>query len=181
MNLPWFMYSPSPVTLFQYGILIWIFWGYFLKVATYKKHPRILAAVDAALLVAFFVVLTDSFWCMLCVLKWLPLFPGDAIQIYSSLGRDLLAAALFGIMICDHLKKGVLQFSKTVIFWLLLSLSFQIIWFSFSPSPAYTDFTFAWRHGYPPAFVLAAFILSHFIMRIPLWLALLNTRSDLWK
>lgn len=181
MQLPWFMYSPSPISLMQYAILAWIFWGYFLKNVQYSRHPRIMAALDAAFTVAFFVVITDAFWCVFCVLKWLPLFPGDALQIYSSLGRDLAAAALFGIIIFDHFKSRVLEFSRTVMGWLILCFGAQAIWFDLAPSPAFTDPTFAWRHGYPLEVVLFTFLISHFLMRIPLWLALLNTRMDIKK
>lgn len=178
VNMPWFMYSPSPVSLLQYAVLAWIMWGYLLKAAKYKKHPRILAAIDAFFVIAFFVVLTDIFWCMFCVLKWLPVYPGDALQIYASLGRDIMAATLFWVFSWDHFKSGILNFSGAVKFWLLISFISQALWFLLAPSPAFTDFTFAWRHGFSGEFVLAAFIFSHFIMRIPLWLAIINTRME---
>lgn len=181
MQLPWFMYSPSPVSFLQYAILAWIFWGYFLKNVEYKKHSRIMAAIDGLFLVAFFVVLTDSFWCIHCITTWLPLYPGSILQIYSSLGRDLAAAALFGLMIFDQFKSGILQLSKTVIGWLLLCFVSQWLWFSLAPSPAFTDYTFAWRHGYPLEVILLSFFISHFLMRIPLWLALINTRMEIRK
>ena len=179
--VPWFMLSPSPVSLIQYAVLTWILWGYLLKAVKYKKHPRILAATDAFFIVAFFVVLTDSFWCLFCVLKWLPLYPQDALQIYSSLGRDLVAAVLFWIFIWDHFKTGVLNFSKSAQFWLIICFVSQALWFWLAPSPAFTDYTFAWRHGFSSEFMLVAFAFSHFIMRVPLWLALLNIRVKLLK
>lgn len=176
MNLPWFMFSPSPVSLIQYAVLTWIMWGYFLRTAKYKKHPRIMAAIDGFFLVAFLVVLTDSFWCVFCILKWLPLYPQDALQIFSSLGRDLLAAALFGIFLLDHKKAGVINFDAPVKFWLLISFISQGAWFLLAPSIIFTDYTQAFLQGSSLEFILAAWIWSHFIMRIPLWLALLNTR-----
>lgn len=181
MQLPWFMYSPSPISLIQYTILAWIFWGYLLKNVQYSRFSRLLACIDGFFIVAFFVVLTDGFWCTFCMIRWLPLFPGDAFQIFSSLGRDLAAGLLFGIMIWDHFKSRVLNFSFPVIFWLAVCALIQILWFFFSPSPAYTDHTFAWRHGYPLEVVLLTFFISHFLMRIPLWLALLNLKVELKK
>jgi len=179
--LPWFMYSPSPVSLIQYAVLTWIMWGYLLKAATYERHHRILAATESFFVVAFFVVLTDSFWCLFCALKWLPLYPGDALQVFSSLGRDIAAALLFFIMIFHHFRSGVIQINKSVIFWLLVSFGSQALWFFLAPSPSFTDFTYAWRHGSSPEFVLAAFVFSHFIMRIPLWVAIFKTRRELLK
>lgn len=181
MSLPWFMYSPSPVSLMQYGILTFILWGYMLKAATYRKHARLMAAIDAFFTVAFFVVFTDSFWCLFCILKWLPLYPGDALQIYSSLGRDLLASGLFGLFIWDHIKAGVLNLNKNVYFWLIVSFVAQAFWFYLAPSITFTDYTQAWLQGYDSSAVFLVFLISHFLMRIPLWMALLNIRSDLLK
>lgn len=181
MNLPWFMFSPSPVSLIQYAVLTWIFWGYFLRAAAYRNHSRILAAIDSFFLVAFFVVLTDSFWCVFCILKWLPLYPQDTLQIFSSLGRDLLAAALFWIFLIDHKRAGVFTFDGSVKFWLLISFISQGAWFFLAPSIIYTDYTQAWIQGSSLEFVLAAWIFSHFIMRIPLWMALINTRRQMLR
>jgi len=179
-DIPWFMLSPSPVSLIQYAILTWIMWSYFLRAGKYEKHSRILSLIDSFFVVAFFVVLTDAFWVSFSILKWLPLYPQDALQIYASLGRDLLAALLFGMFIWDNLKQKVISFNFSVIFWLCISFLFQAAWFFFAGSPGVTDYTFAWRHGYPLEFVLIAWSLSHVLMRIPLWAAIMKTRSPFY-
>lgn len=179
MDVPWWMLSPSPVSLIQYAVLIWIFWGYMMRTVKYEKHGRILAFCEAAVIVFLFVLVTDSFWCFFTAMRWLPLFPGDALQIFSSLGRDLLAAGVLGMFIWDRFKERVLDFNIRAHFWLMICFVSQAAWFLLAPSPAWTDYTYAWRHGSDIGIIMGSWILSHWIMRIPLWLALVNIRRKL--
>jgi hypothetical protein len=175
MDVPWFMLSPSPVSLIQYAVLTWIMWGYLLNNVAYKKHPRIMSAIDGFFVAAFFVVLTDAFWVIFSLIKWLPLYPGDLSLLLMSLGRDLGAALLFGLFIFDHFKSGVLQW-RIPVFWILISFVVQFLYFCGSSSPAFTDYTYAWRHGSDIGIIIVSWIFSHFILRIPLWIAIINTR-----
>ena len=177
--MPWFMLSPSPVSLIQYALLTWILWGYFSRAVNYKRLPRLMSFLDAFFVVAFFVCITDAFWCSFTMLKWLPLHPGNAFQIGSSLLRDLMGALLFFLFIGDYFRQKVLTFNSSVTFWLLICLLSQALWFWLAPSPAFTDYTYAWRHGSDAWIIVGSWILSHFIMRIPLWIAILKTRIDL--
>lgn len=171
-DVPWFMLSPSPVSLIQYAVLTWIGSRY-LRARIEYKHPRIMSLVESFLVVAFFVVLTDSLWAGLCALKFIPMFPQDANQIIFSFLRDLVGALLFFLLIGNGFRTGVLSLNKYVGAGLYLCLNTQIIWFTLAPSPAYTDYTFAWRSGYSLEFILAGFFLSHFLMRLPLWLSII--------
>ena len=177
--VPWFMLSPSPVSLIQYAVLTWIMWGYLSRNVEFKKHARLHRLINSFFIVAFFVVLTDAFWVLFSILKWLPLYPGDALQICSSLGRDIMGAALFYVMIGGYFKQKILHFNSSVIFWMCVCFISQAAWFFFSPSPGFTDYTFAWRYGYPVEVVAGSWFLSHFIMRIPLWFAILKTRNKI--
>lgn len=181
MNVPWFMLSPSPVSLIQYAALTWIMWGYTSKSVKYPKHGRILSLLDAFFVVAFFVCITDAFWVVLTIVKWLPLHPGSALQIFSSLGRDVVSALLFGLLICDHFKSGKLNFIPSSLFWLGVCAAAQSIWFFLAPSPVFTDYVYGWRHGAEAGIIMGSWILSHFIMRIPLWLAIIKTRREIFS
>jgi len=174
------MLSPSPVSLIQYAVLTWILWGYFSRAVNYKRLPRIMSFLDACFVVAFFVCITDAFWVSFTILKWLPLHPGDSLQIFSSLGRDIMGALLFYLFIGGYFRQHILKFDSPVKMWLLICFLSQAAWFWLAPSPAWTDYTFGWRHGADIGSIVGSWILSHFVMRIPLWVAILKTRIDLW-
>jgi len=171
-DVPWFMLSPSPVSLIQYAILTWIGSKYLLQRVDYK-HPRIMSLIQSFLVVALFVVITDSFWAGLCAIRFLPMFPQDAQQITSSFVRDVVGALLFFLLIGNYFRTGVLNFGIYVKAGLHLCLQSQAIWFLLAPSPAFTDYTFAWRYGYPLEHILAAWLLSHFLLRLPLWMSII--------
>jgi len=179
-DVPWFMFSPSPVSLIQYVILSWILSRYLLKKVKYNRVPCIMSMIDSFFVVAFFVVVTDGFWCLFCIFRWLPLFPDDLVQIVSSFFRDVAGAALFFLLIGGYFRNGVLNFRRTVP-WLFVCFVSQGLWFLLAPSPAFTDYTYGFRHGYSFWVVAGSWILSHFVMRIPLWIAILKTRSKLLK
>lgn len=179
VDVPWFMLSPSPVSLIQYAVLTWIIGDYLLKNIEYRRAPRVMSLIEGFFVVAFFVCITDAFWCSFTMLKWVPLHPGDAFQIGSSLLRDLVAALLFFLFIGDYFRQKVLNFSSSVSFWLLICFVSQAAWFWLAPSPAFTDYTYAWKHGYPWISICFSWAISHFIMRIPLWIAIIKTRREL--
>jgi len=172
-DVPWFMLSPSPVSLIQYVILTW-FGARYLRERIDYEHPWIMSMVHSFLIVALFVVLTDCFCAGLCALKFIPIFPQDADQILFSVARDIVGAILFYLLIGGFFETGVLSFDLNVKVGLLLSLVSQAVWFQLAPSPAYTDYTFAWRYGYSLEFVLGIWMLSHFIMRFPLWISIIS-------
>lgn len=171
-DVPWFMLSPSPVSLIQYAILTWMGSKY-LRARIDYKHPRIMSMVQSFLVVALFVVITDSFWAGLCALRFIPMFPQDALQIIFSFVRDVVGIILFFMLIGNYFRTGVLSFGLYVKAGLLLCLISQALWFGLAPSPAFTDYTFAWRYGYSLEHILIAWLLSHFIMRLPLWMSII--------
>ena len=170
----WFMLAPSPVSLVQYAILTWFLSRYLIKKVEYRRAPQLFSLIDGFMIVALFVLIGDLFWCLFCILKWLPLFPWDLIQIVTSLLRNVVGIILFFLLIGDHFFNGVLTFGRSVKFWLLIMFLSQGIWFLWAPSPAYTDYVFAWRHGYSFETIFTSFLLSHFVMRIPLWMSIFS-------
>lgn len=182
--VPWYMLSPSPVSILQYLILSWIVSRHLIKTVEYKRFPQLLSFVDGFMIMGFFVVLCDAFWCIFCALKWLPLFPQDLIQILSSFARDAVACFMLFLLIGDYFLNGVIRMKRGS--WILLGFCILSLglWFLLAPSIAYTDYTFAWKAGYPLSFVFTDFVFSHFLMRIPLWLlivSVLNTRRKFHK
>ena len=175
LDVPWFMLSPGIGSLSQYAVLTWILSRHLLKTVNYKRAPQLLSLVEGFMIVAFFVVVTDAFWCFFCALRWLPTFPQNLLQIVSSFFRDVAAAALFFFMIGGYFRNGVLNFKK-IMPWLLLCFVSQGIWFLLAPSMPYTNYIYAYRIGFPSDFVFGSFILSHFVMRVPLWISIFKSR-----
>ena len=179
MNVvPWFMLSPSPFSIAQYLILAVIV-SRMLKAVKYKKPSQLFRFVDAVLVVGLFVLIGDLIWCAFCILKWGPLFPGDLLQISASFFRDLIGIFLLVLLVGDHFRSGgVLHFSSHVFAFIYLMVVFQGLWFLWAPSPAFTDYTFAWRNGSSLSVVIGSFLISHIFMRIPLWLSILSIRRE---
>lgn len=174
-EVPWFMLSPSPISLLQYAILSWILSRHFLKTVEYKRDAKLFSLLDGFFVTAFFVLLGDIVWSVFCAVKWLPVYPGDLQQIFSSILRDLLGLLLFWMFIAGYFKEKVLSFSRDVKTYLICMVLMQGVWFWIAPSPAITDYTFAFRHGYPLHIVLGSLFLSHFLIRIPQWIAIKKT------
>lgn len=126
--------------------------------------------IDGFFIAAFFVVFTDAFWAGFCALRWVPLFPQDLDQILFSFWRDIVGCLLFFLFMPIR----ALKFGSKVKFGLLICFVSQGLWFLLAPSPAYTDYAFAWRHGFSLEFIVSSFIFSHFIMRLPLWFTIIS-------
>lgn len=164
-ELPWFIFTPSPVSLIQYAILSWYCSRQLLKTVEYKRFPRLLSLIEGFFAVAFFVVLGDALWAGFCALKWIPMFPQDAWQIIFSFWRDVVGYILFFLF----MPIKAMRFSFRVKLGLLVMAASQAIWFLLAPSPVFTDYAFAWRHGASLEIIFGSYLLSHFIMRLPLW------------
>lgn len=173
-DVPWFMLSPGPVSLVQYAILVFIGYRFFLKNVEYKRLSKIMALTDSTILVGLFVLGTDAVWCAACGLRWAPLFPQDTWQITSSFLRDIVATAFFFLFVGDYFRKGTLKVSFQTTCGLFMCVMVMALWFGLAPSIAYTDYIQAYKNGYSAQFILADFIFSHFLTRIPLWIAFIG-------
>jgi hypothetical protein len=171
VDVPWFMLSPGPASLAQYAILTFIGYRFFTKNVQYKRFSKLMALTDSAILVGLFVLGTDAVWCVACGLRWVPLFPQDTWQITSSFLRDVAATVFFFLFVGDYFRKGTLRFTFQTKYALLLCVVEMALWFGLAPSIPYTDYIQAWKLGYPAQFIIADFIFSHFLTRIPLWIA----------
>jgi hypothetical protein len=170
-DVPWWMLSPGPVSIAQYAILTLIGYRFFSKNVQYKRFSKLMALTDSAMLVGLFVLGTDTVWCAACGLRWVPLFPQDTWQITSSFLRDVVAVAFFFLFVGDYFRKGMLKVSFQTKYALLVCVVVMALWFGLAPSIAYTDYIQAFKRGYSAQFILADFVFSHFLTRIPLWIA----------
>lgn len=170
-DVPWFMLSPGPVSIIQYVILTFIGYRFFIKNVQYKRLSKLMALTDSAMLIGLFVLGTDAIWCVACGLRWAPLFPQDTWQITSSFLRDLVATVFFFLFVGDYFRKGTLRFTFQTKYALLVCAVVIALWFGLAPNIAYTDYVQAFKNGYSTQFIMADFIFSHFLTRIPLWIA----------
>jgi len=170
-DVPWFMLSPGPASIAQYTILTLIGYRFFTQNIQYKRFSKLMALTDSAMLVGLFVLGTDAIWCAACGLRWTPLFPQDTWQITSSFLRDIVAAVFFLLFVGDYFRKGTLKVSFQTKYALLVCVVVMALWFELAPNIAYTDYIQAFQNGYSTQFILADFVFSHFLTRIPLWIA----------
>lgn len=167
-EVPWFMLSPSFVSIAQYLVLTWL-------VYRHIEGSKLKRFVLGFMVVAFFVLIGDAIWAGFCGLKWIPMFPSDAEQISFSFLRDLCGILLMIFMAGDLFLERKLRFDAITFTAIATGLIMQFVWFAYAPSPAFTDYTFAFRHGYSFDVVLTAWLLGHWIMRIPIWIAIWST------
>lgn len=165
-----FVFTPNPFSLIQYAILAWVVSRQLLKTVKYKRAPGFFSWIDGLFIVAFFVVIGDAFWAGWCALRFVPMFPNDLDQILISFFRDITAIVFFYMV----MERKAVYISRNVVIGLFVVGASQFVWFFLAPSPAYTDHTFAVRHGFPLVHVLAVYSISHFFMRLPLWFTILQ-------
>lgn len=168
------MLSPSPLTMIQYIILIWIGYRFFIRNIMYKKFSKLMALCNSAFVVGLFVTITDTVWCAFCAFKWVPVYPQDTWQIICSFLRDIVGIVFFYLFIGNYFNHDLLKFSIVTKVSLLVNIMLMGLWFYLAPSIAYTDYIQAWKLGYPTSFIISDLFLSHFLMRIPLWIAFIT-------
>lgn len=165
-----FVFTPNPFSILQYIILSWIVGSQLLKQIKYKRMSRIFSWIDGFFIVGFFVVVGDAFWAGWCALRFVPMFPDDLDQILISFFRDITAILFFYMV----MERKAVHFSRKVVLGLFVIGASQFAWFFLAPTPAWTDHTFAVRHGYPLDHVLLVYSISHFLMRLPLWFTIIQ-------
>ena len=111
-------------------------------------------------MLGFVVVLLDAVWVVVCGLRFGPMYPDSVPQLLACLFRDISIVALCYIFVKDYLQQRA-QF-RTLIYF-VACIVFMAVWFTLAPSPAYTDWTFALRNGYPVETVVTSFLISHVV------------------
>lgn len=170
LELPWYMKSPSPWTLAIWLILT--IWGSRILVKQiHYRRPRLawlLAFVDSALILGFLVLITDLLWCVACGLRFGPYFPfyPDVYGLILAAARDVAGLVFLGLMVWDNFKQRILAFSTLSYLSLAGYVVFLACWFCLAPDPSFTDWTFAFKYGYPATRVLQDFLISHVLGRL---------------
>lgn len=154
------MLSPSPFTLIFYvalaayaSVKLYRIYGH-----NYRKVKALAIVSDAVFLVGFVVLTLDTVWIIICGLRFGWQYPESVLQLVACLFRNLGIVTLCYVFEKDYLKERATQWTFITF---CLNVAFMGVWFWLSPSPAYTDWTFAFKNGYPLSTVLTSFLISH--------------------
>jgi hypothetical protein len=163
--IPWWAKSPSPFSILFYLLLL---------AYGHRKLPKpeegfrsyIVRLTSIFFLIGIPVLICDLHWVIACILRFGASYPDSVLQLVFCAVRDG-----FGAFFCYYLThtffiKGYLNLSKRFYWFLGLNMVFITFWFMLSPCPAYTDWTFALRYGFPPRVILTSFLISHVLGRV---------------
>lgn len=160
-SLEWYMYSPSPFTLAYWIILTLV--GYYKLRGRVKYKRWINCMSDSAFILGFTVLIGDLVWCFCCLFKFGVLFPADVPSLIVCLVRDMLLILFSYSMIHEYFNWKIIGLQQKFVNAFFWNLLFMVLWFGSAPSPAYTDWTFAYRYGLPLTLVNFSFVMSHVI------------------
>jgi len=128
-----------------------------------RKRDYLLAFTDAFLIVGFIVLFTDTQWIIASGLRFGWQYPDSVLSLIFAGGRNVAGIVLCYLLIGNYFKQGTIKFAQSTFLVLAANIGFLILWFLSSPSPAFTDWTFAIRHDYPLSVVLFSFFISHVV------------------
>jgi len=135
----------------------------FKDLVVMRKRDYLLAFTDAFLIVGFVVLFTDTLWIFASGFRFGWFYPDSVLQLVFAGGRNVAGLVLCYMLIGNYFKQGILKFTETTALVLFMNVSFLIFWFVASPTPAFTDWTFAIRHDYSTSIVLLSLFVSHVI------------------
>ena len=161
LEVPWFALSPSPFSIIFYLILTAYAYRKIKDVRAHDFKKKIVTFTDALLIVGFVVVYLDTFWIAACGLRFGWFFPDSVLQLLFAFGRNIAALILCYMLIGNYFKQKKLEITKWAKFWFFYNIVFLSLWFLISPTPAYTDWTYAIRHNYPLSTIITSFLTSH--------------------
>jgi len=171
---PWFYRSPSPWSLIFY--LIMTLYGYRkLKGIDYARWPgpagsllaRLVRLTDAFAVFALIIMVQDTLWLTFNTVRWWPEYHQYMdFSYFACFLRNGAAAALFFIMTVDKYGQAWRFNRKTFAAFLVQCGVLGIVFFILAADPGMTDWTYAIRHNQADEKILAAFLLSHVIMKI---------------
>lgn len=162
-EIPWWALSPSPFTLAFWLVLTAYGMKQLLRKVEYKRWRYYHAFGEASSTVGFIVLLLDLCWVVVCALRFGSMFPNSMMQLALAGLRDLVGVIFCYLLIGNYFKTNVLHFKTSTILLVLVNWLFLAVWFIFAPSPAYTDWTFAIKHGYSVGVVALSFLVSHVV------------------
>lgn len=159
-DVPWWALSPSPFSITFYIVLIAFAADRFLAASSYRRLKFLAALTDAFFLVGLVVLSLDTVWVLCSGLRFGALHPEGLRQLAFVAGRNVA-----GIVLCLILVGGyftwLLKFGKTSLLAFAVNVGFMATWFALSPSPAWTDWTYAIRYDYPFTVMFTSFLVSH--------------------
>lgn len=162
MVLPWWALSPSPFTAIIYLALVIYGTRKLLKLREYKRLKYVVAFSDSAFILAFLVLLLDTFWIIFCGLRFGWFFPDSVVGLVLAGARNLVFMAVCWLLVGRYFE-GLLKPRALTFILFCANLTFLGLWFWLSPTPAYTDWTFAIKYDYPLSTVATSFLTSHVI------------------
>lgn len=149
----------------------------FADLVILRKRDYLLVFTDAFLIVGFIVLFTDTLWIVASGLRFGWFFPDSVLPLVFAGGRNMAGLVFCYMLIGSYFKQGIIKFSRWTWNYLLINSLFFVFWFWASPSPAWTDWTYAIRHSYPENVVITSFLFSHIIGRFLVTLIF----TSLWK
>ena len=174
IDLPWWVFSPSPFTIAFYIVLISISARILRRRIHYERFPRISAITDSFFILGFFVLFADLLWVIVCALRFGMLFFDSLPQLLMCGGRDSVGMFLCSYWVKEAQKRCVINIDQRTSRLLFAYAVFLVIWFLLAPNPAFTDWTYALRHNYPCETVILSFSISHILGKFLIGCAFLS-------
>lgn len=169
-EVPLWALSPSPFTIAIYFLMAYWASRKLLDRTDYKRFKRVTAFLDAGFILGIIVLVSDCVWILTCLIRFGSYYPGSIKQLIICLGRNLAGIIFCFLLTYDLFSYEKIRITKTTIILLHLNFLFLFVWFLLSPSPAYTDWTFAFKNGYSLTVCLTSFLISHLIGRLLIFL-----------
>lgn len=123
---------------------------------------KIIVYFDALMVLGFWVLIGDIFWCVACYLRFASTYSGGN-QLLISILRNFAGVIFCYLSVKNLFRSKKVRFDFGVFIGLLLNFMFLVVWFMSAQTPAFTDWTYAIRHGYPFNMILTSLMLSHVI------------------
>lgn len=167
--MPWWAFSPSPFSLIFYAILIAYATAKMLKRNTYRRTgiwKVIVAFTDGFFALAFLVLLTDLLWIVGSGLRFGGMYPESVLQLVLCAFRNIFGLIGVNYITSKFFDYGLLNVTKWTTILFYVNVLYLVLWFTLSPSPAYTDWTFAIKYDYPLQIIVQSFLTSHIVGRV---------------
>lgn len=180
--MPWWMKSPSPFTIAQWILLTFLggFYIYFKGFhAPTSRHKLYLLSCVAATL-GFVVLSSDFVWSLGSLLRWHTIHPDSVLQMIYILLRDVAGCVFCLFLMAPLIHDNYVTWTRLTTGLWIGNVIFFILWFGLASSPAWTDWTYAFKRGLPWIFIWKAFFISHVVGRVitsGIYLSLFNRKK----
>lgn len=173
-DLPWWALSPSPFSIAFYLVLIFFAAGRLRRLTDYGRFSRLKTLSDAFFLLGFFVLIGDLTWVVACGFRFGLEFFDSLPQLLMAGGRDIAGILLCSYWLRQAQRNCLVNINQHTMRLLLLNAVFIAVWFLLAPNPAWTDWTFAFRHNFSGGVVISSFFISHVLGKFLIGCAFLS-------